>query len=158
MFWLIIFFCFLPGCIPVQEHSSKPLIINVLDKALYDDCHIPGSIHIPFNQVEQYVQKEKKDKEIIIYCSNYTCTTSHYVAEKLHTLDFINVKVYAGGMAEWYQYGLPVEGPSQKEYLTKYIEPTVTFTDKNDSMIISVQELAQKLDIKMVPKGNPMAA
>ncbi|HEV2916334.1 MAG TPA: rhodanese-like domain-containing protein [Candidatus Babeliales bacterium] len=157
--WLpILFVCLLSGCGTSEQNQSKPLVINVLDKTLYDDCHIVGSIHMPFDTVEYNVRNEPKDREIIIYCSNYACTTSHYVAKKLKEQGFIQVKVYAGGMAEWWQNGLPTQGPATKPYLTKKIEPTVTTSDEDGIMNISMQELAEKLNVTMVPKGNPRAA
>ena len=45
---------FLSGCVSSEKKeidAPKLLVINVLDKALYDDCHITGSIHVPFDQV-----------------------------------------------------------------------------------------------------------
>ena len=60
-----------------------------------------------------------KDTEIVIYCSNYACTTSDYVAKKLYDQGFTHVMVYQGGMAEWKQRGMPTEGPGQQLYLTK---------------------------------------
>src|SRR5918994_1129499 len=100
---------------PVQ--TSGPLVVNVLDKELYDDCHITGSIHIPFNQLKKELSQQDKSREIVVYCSNYRCTSSHYAVKQLQDLGFGNAQVYEGGMAEWYQQGYPVTGAHAKGYL-----------------------------------------
>lgn len=155
----------LTGCAPSEKVTpGEPLVMNVLDKELYDDCHIIGSVHVPFNRVEQYVRNENKDREIIVYCSNYACTTSHYVAQKLCELGFSHVYVYAGGMAEWWQHGLPVEGSATKSYLTVKAEPIfqsneeVTMHACDGVKIISTQALAEKLGVVVLPIENDMAA
>jgi rhodanese-related sulfurtransferase len=167
--WIYIY-CFilvgLTGCMPSEKATSaKPLVINVLDKELYDDCHIIESVHVPFNRVEQYVHNENKDREIIVYCSNYACTTSHYVAQKLCELGFSHVYVYAGGMAEWWQYRLPVEGPATKPYLAVKMAPMPQSDEEiteehgcNGVKIISTHELAEKLGVVVLPIENDMAA
>ncbi|MCL4361023.1 rhodanese-like domain-containing protein [Candidatus Dependentiae bacterium] len=106
------------------EISQGVKVINVLDKALYDDVHIKGSIHIPFGQVADKAKSENwnKNMPIVIYCSNYACTASASEAKKLKELGFNNVSVYEGGMAEWYQLSKKdssymVEGPAKQKYL-----------------------------------------
>jgi rhodanese-related sulfurtransferase len=169
---------FLGGCRSSEKKVLEPLVINVLDKAMYDDCHIVGSIHVPFDQIEQYVWNEDRDREIVLYCSNYACTSSHYVAQKLRDRGFVNAKVYEGGMAEWWQNGLPTEGPAQKPYLAREVPPMAKerlvsiSRDMAGKLVhenavvesiytvatISMSELAEKLHIVMVPKGNQEAA
>jgi rhodanese-related sulfurtransferase len=128
------------------SETQKMLVINVLDRALYDDCHIAGSIHVPFDHVEKYVQNMNKATEIVVYCSNYACTTSDYVARKLRDRGFTHVMVYEGGMAEWWQHKLPTVGPGLQPYLTKYMVKGEE-SDASSIPIISMHELAQKLNI-----------
>ena len=42
----------LPSC--GWDSGSKPsfVLVNVLDKEFYDDCHIKGSINVPFENLE----------------------------------------------------------------------------------------------------------
>lgn len=134
------------GCFTKQQPQELgPLVINVLDKKLYDDCHIPGSIQVDFDKVEQYVSNYPKDHTIVVYCSNYTCMTSHFVANKLIEKEYTQVQVYAGGMAAWYQAGYPVEGPAQQPYLHKEVE--FDFKDVDKLPKIETKELAELLKI-----------
>ena len=151
---------FLSGCVSSEKKeidAPKLLVINVLDKALYDDCHITGSIHVPFDQVISYVRDMSKDTEIVVYCSNYACTTSDYVAKKLYDQGFTHVMVYQGGMAEWKQQGMPTEGPGQQLYLTK----TMIKLDESDHSVIpviTIDELARKLNLDRAGNNSEVAA
>lgn len=102
--------------VPAQE-SIALRVVNVLDKPLYDDCHIKGSINVPFMEVEEVAKSWNKDGEVVFYCSNYQCTASGAAARQLEQLGFENVFVYDAGMAAWYQSGLPVEGACAQGYL-----------------------------------------
>lgn len=138
----------------LQEQKKAGLFVfNVLDKELYDDCHIKGSIHVPLTELEQKVQSlDKENAEIVIYCSNYLCGSSEQACKKLQSMGFKHVWAYEGGTAEWYQMGLPVEGQSQSSYLTKKIAPPPHDASRA-CLTVTAQELAQKLQT-----NNMMAA
>ena len=141
----------LPSCIFDQNGSKQKktglVIVNVLNKELYEDCHIVGSLSVPFEQVEQYAQAHvDKDAEIVIYCSNYMCSASGAACRKLQALGFKNVCAYEAGTAEWYQQGLPTQGPAKSSYLNHKLEqPT---HDETDICIITTQELSQKMKLE----------
>jgi rhodanese-related sulfurtransferase len=128
----------------VQEKQSGLIIINVLDKDWYDDCHIKGSINVPFFELDEFVKKLDTEKaEIVLYCSNYFCTSSIYACRHLKDMGFKKVWAYEGGIAEWYQLGLPVEGPCQRAYLAKSVQPEHEMV--SDDCLITAQELMQKI-------------
>ena len=133
------------GCWSAAPREQKPLVINVLDKTLYDDCHIPGSVQVDFDKVDRYVANLPQSTPIIIYCSNYACMTSHFVARRLREKKYTQVQVYAGGMAEWFLKGYPVEGPAQATYLHKEVMPQEEESDEIPK--ISIRELAELLKI-----------
>jgi rhodanese-related sulfurtransferase len=137
------------GCSTKKEELQKKqgiFVLNVLDKAMYDDCHIKGSVQVPLEEVERFAASLDPEKaEIVVYCSNYMCTSSEYAVKKLKALGFQHVWAYEGGMAEWYQLGLPIEGSAQQPYLTKKVEkPT---NEEQSIPVITAQELATKLKI-----------
>lgn len=118
-------------------------VINVLDKELYDDCHIKGSINIPFNMIEQYAKRLDKNTHVVLYCSNYMCTASGAAARMLKKMGFENVWAYEAGMAEWYQDKLPVEGNCKESYLNIHLEkPEIT---EQGIQPITTQELKNKI-------------
>ncbi|MCF7900350.1 rhodanese-like domain-containing protein [Candidatus Babeliales bacterium] len=120
VFFLLSGLTFLSGCFDFgKKDTKKPdlLVINVLDKESYDDCHIPGSIQVDMMKVKDYVVPYPKTTQIVVYCSNYACTASTYVVKKLKKDGFEHVWDYAAGMAGWYKDKFPVTGPAKAEYL-----------------------------------------
>lgn len=141
----------LPGCgEKATEGSAKKsgvVVINVLDKDIYTDCHIAGSINVPFDQLDAALETIEKDADIVFYCSNPMCTSSEYAATKFKKAGFANVSVYEGGTAEWYQKGLPVEGPSTASYLRGSIESQPC--EERGCTILTAEQLAQKLGVEL---------
>lgn len=139
----------LAGCGQEKQQAPKTglIVVNVLDQDLYNDCHIKDSISIPFESIEQGARDIDKNAEVVLYCSNYMCSTSEYAGKKLRELGFTNVRVYEGGTAEWFQKGLPVEGPSQKSYLSKEVG-NFGADSANSIPTISASELAEKMGLK----------
>lgn len=137
----------LPGCFfntTNEAPAGRSLyVLNVLDKPEYDDCHIVGSLQVSLDKVESFVQKLNKDTEMVVYCSNYYCTASGQVAQQLQSLGFTKVWAYEAGMAEWFQRGLPVQGPCKQSYLKKVIPQPADH--EGDSNTITTDQLYDKM-------------
>lgn len=135
------------GCGESKKNDTNPpklLVINLLDKALYNDCHIAGSVHVPFTEIEAYAQSLHRQIPIVVYCSNYQCTASGQAYKQLKKMGFEYVWAYEGGMAEWYQLKYPVAGSCSMKYLTK----EVPMPDEDHSIEkISAQELKSKMEM-----------
>ncbi len=148
LFFLAVPLLLLPGCwlndlMGGKEKKASLYIINVLDKPFYDDCHIKGSVHVPFEKVHSFTDKLNKDTELVIYCSNYLCTASGQVASELIANGFKNVWAYEAGMADWAQHGYPVEGVCQKPYLTA---ANKHHGEAEKVPVISAEELKEKME------------
>lgn len=146
---LVMMIAVLPACWNKSENGPKKtglFVLNVLEKSYYDDCHIAGSINVPFEILEQFARGlDKEHAEIVVYCANYACTASGAACKKLKSMGFKKVFAYEGGTAEWLQLGLPTEGPAQSSYLTKaYAKPEHT---DPEVPVITAQELAAKLKL-----------
>lgn len=127
-----------------KESKSKGLyVVNVLDKDLFSDCHIKGSINIPFEEVEQFANKIDKSSHVVFYCSNYMCTASGISARLFKKLGFENVWAYEAGMADWYQNKLPVEGVCKQNYLEMKVDRPQF--EETDIKIITTDELKNKM-------------
>lgn len=135
------------GNIPfLTQKKTGLVVINVLDKQWYDDCHIKGSINVPLEAIETYAQQlDPEASEIVLYCSNYFCTSSGYACKLLKNKGFKHVWAYEGGTAEWYQLGFPVEGPCEQEYLKKKIEQSQEADVSSECDTITAQALLAKL-------------
>ena len=50
------------------------------------------------------------DDEIVVYCSHEGCAASKYAYHLLESKGYGNVRRYSGGIDEWEESGLPLEG------------------------------------------------
>jgi len=106
-------------------YSSNLVIVNVLEKEAYDRIRIKGSISIPRRELEGGRWTElDRSKEIVVHCSSFDCGASRMAAEFLESKGF-DVRAYEGGIKEWAESGLPMEGTvSARQYLEeKYGKP-----------------------------------
>jgi rhodanese-related sulfurtransferase len=100
--------------------SPGLVVVNVLAAPAYEKIRIKGSISIPRNELEGGRWKElDRSKEIVTHCSSYECGASKATAEFLEEKGF-NVAAYEGGIKEWAEAGLPMEGTiSPQQYLVE---------------------------------------
>jgi len=108
--------------------SSSLTLVNVLAPtkpsggdiayASYENIRIRGSVSIPRTELEAGRWKElDKSNEIVVHCSSYSCQASRKAARFLEEKGF-DVRAYEGGLKEWAQAGLPMEGKlTAREYL-----------------------------------------
>lgn len=85
-------------------------LIEVLDENDYKAEHIKGAINIPLERIgTEAKDRFDKDDKIVVYCSDYSCSSSPTAAKKLDNLGFKNVYDFEGGKKEWKDAGLPME-------------------------------------------------
>lgn len=136
---------FLAGCWPFSTvEKSKLVVINVLDASDFQDCHITGSINIPFDQMEERMKTLNKKDSYVLYCSNYSCTAAPFMAQTMKEDGFENVAIFHGGIVEWYQKGYPYQGPATREYLKEENEQHPEELH-SDIKIVSADELKEAL-------------
>ena len=83
-------------------------LVNCLNEWAFQAKRIPGSIH--FNTPNDMLAALKKDDEIVVYCSNPECLASLAAYHRLADHGYTNVRRYAGGLVDWENAGLPLEG------------------------------------------------
>ena len=91
--------------------TTPPTLVEALPEMYYRDGHLPGARHLPHTDVATLADRVLPDKSapIVVYCASATCQNSHIAAEKLATLGYRSVFVYAGGKADWKDAGFPLE-------------------------------------------------
>ena len=88
---------------------EEPLkLIMALNRWAFDAKHIPGSLH--FDSPDELYSALRNDDEIIVYCSNVDCLSSVALYRALLARGYNNVRRYAGGLIDWEDAGLPLEG------------------------------------------------
>ncbi len=97
--------------------QSEVVVINVLNKEYFEDCHIKESIGIPLNELKGKADLLDRNKEIIVHCANYMCTASSAAYKLLREMGFKKILAFEGGMKEWKDKSYSVEGSCILDYL-----------------------------------------
>jgi rhodanese-related sulfurtransferase len=89
--------------------ANEPIkLIMALNRWAFDAKHIPGSLH--FDTPEGLFATLDEDDEIVVYCSNVDCLASVALYWALKDRGYESVRRYAGGLLDWEDAGLPLEG------------------------------------------------
>ena len=89
--------------------SGEPVkLIMALNSWAFDAKHIPGSLH--FDTPEDLYAAVDPDEEVVVYCSNVDCLASVALYWALIDRGYNRVRRYAGGLIDWEDAGLPLEG------------------------------------------------
>ena len=83
-------------------------LIMALNRWAYDAKHIPGSLH--FDTPDELYAAVQPDDEVVVYCSNVDCLSSVALYRDLVRRGYRNVRRYSGGLLDWEDAGLPLEG------------------------------------------------
>ena len=107
------------GTEPIQTISRDELktkldrgdafkLIMALNRWAYEAKHIPGSLH--FDTPDELYAAVKPDDEVVVYCSNVDCLSSVALYRDLVRRGYRNVRRYSGGLLDWEDARLPLEG------------------------------------------------
>lgn len=90
---------------------------------IYDQSHIPGSIHINVEHWERLLPKDKKNSFLIFYCINRLCNVSWEASQYAISLGYENVYQMPDGIQGWVQNGYEFEGAGRRDpALSKALE------------------------------------
>jgi len=93
--------------------AGEPVqLVETLRAEHFAQGHLPGAVHIHFEEVEDRAAAKLPDRDalIVTYCSNTACQNSRIAAEKLAKLGYTNVRRYEEGKQDWIEAGLEVDG------------------------------------------------
>lgn len=88
-------------------------LVMALNRWAYDAKRIPGSLH--FDTPEGLYAALKPDDDVVVYCSQVDCLSSVAMYRDLVRRGYRNVRRYAGGLLDWEDAGLPLEGSFVEE-------------------------------------------
>jgi rhodanese-related sulfurtransferase len=83
-------------------------LIMALNRWAYESKHIPGSLH--FDTPDELYAAIRPEDEVVVYCSNVDCLSSVALYRDLLRRGYGNVRRYSGGLLDWEDAGLPLEG------------------------------------------------
>lgn len=95
---------------------QKPgvIVLDARPKDFFEMEHIPGAQSLPAgvseDRLTDALKDVPKDGPIIIYCEGGACHDSLDLAAKVTQAGWTNVAVYFGGIMEWMDMNMPMEG------------------------------------------------
>jgi rhodanese-related sulfurtransferase len=94
--------------------SRNVVVLNVLTEDDFLKLHIKSSVHLPLTQnrdefAQEVENRYGRDKFFITYSENMICAAGPNAAQALKIRGFKS-EVYLGGVQEWAEAGLPLEG------------------------------------------------
>ena len=99
----------------IMESGDNFDLVDVLPKESYEKEHIKGAISLPLADIDKLSGKLLKKNDLVItYCASFECQASTNAAEKLAALGYTNVLDYKGGLKDYKEANLPMEGSAFK--------------------------------------------
>jgi len=104
------------------ERGGGPALIDVREKAEWDEGHIPGAVHIPRSYLEQRVEQVVPDRSrpVVLYCASGI--RSVFAGKTLRDMGYGDVTSMSGGFTQWKDQGRPFVVPRalSNEQLRRY--------------------------------------
>lgn len=94
--------------VKVYQENNSAFIVDARPYVKFLQETIPGAISIPDTELDKLIGRFpiNKNEKIVIFCGGFSCEKSHIIANKLISLDYKDVTVYAGGLPAWKESGL----------------------------------------------------
>ena len=94
-----------------KSAEAKPVLIDVRPQADYDFSHLPHALHMALSDTPASLGfSERTDESLVVY--DAVGEDAFPVAASLVLRGYARVQVLEGGIFEWANHGLPLDGPS----------------------------------------------
>lgn len=90
------------------EHDPDTQVISALGPTRFRAAHIPGSE--TFTSIANLLAMTDPDATIVVYGSNEADFSGPWLWRILRSHGYDDVRVYPGGLADWADAGLPLDG------------------------------------------------
>jgi rhodanese-related sulfurtransferase/DNA-binding transcriptional ArsR family regulator len=91
-----------------RMRKGKVTLLDVRPAREYQAGHIPGAFSVPLEQLESYLAKLPKNKEIVAYCRGPLCLMSIEAVKLLRHKGFQATR-WDQGIVEWVTRGFPLK-------------------------------------------------
>ena len=81
------------------DQTKGMAILDVRTDKEFKQGHIPGSLHIPLDELGARAKKLRKDKELVVYCQSGN--RSIWAIKRLMGMGFTNLHNLKGGYHAW---------------------------------------------------------
>lgn len=95
----------------MRAAQEKFTLVDVLSRESFDREHIPGAVSMPLAGLKRLALRLlDKNDTIVVYCASFECNASSAAAQQLEALGFTHVLDYKGGLKDYKEGGLALEG------------------------------------------------
>jgi len=96
----------------LESGEDTVRLVMALNEWAFRAKHIPGSEH--FNTAEETFSSLGLEDDIVVYCTSDDCHASVALYHALVDHGYLNVRRYSGGLTDWEDAGLALEGEWSK--------------------------------------------
>jgi rhodanese-related sulfurtransferase len=91
------------------DENNAPLVLDVRSSREYEAGHVPGALHIPYDQLASRLEElgGGKDREIVVYCE--LGGRAEVAADILENAGYSRVRDLEGHMRRWRSGDFPRE-------------------------------------------------
>jgi rhodanese-related sulfurtransferase/putative NIF3 family GTP cyclohydrolase 1 type 2 len=122
------------------SQDSELLLLDVRTFQEYQKSHVSGAISVPLHEIRRNASELPRDKKLVVYCQNASCSMSTQAALELKKLGFQNISKLEGGFDEWNILGYPIES----DFKVLPISPALSYRE------ISIPKLLKKKRIQEI--------
>lgn len=92
----------------MMQRGEPFRLVMALNQWAFEAKHIPGSEH--FNSPDELYSSIDENEEVVVYCTSDDCHSSLAMYHALVERGYRKVRRYSGGLTDWENTGLPLEG------------------------------------------------
>lgn len=92
----------------LDKAPEKLHLVDVRSPESFAAAHLPTAVNIPLADIVSNLGTLPKNKTIVVYCGNMTCSLAPKAALELAQKGF-TVQQLTGGLATWQEQGFPVQ-------------------------------------------------
>lgn len=97
--------------------AAGALAVDARDAEAYAETHLPGAVSLPLidfeGQSSVFFEQVPRSTTLVVYCSGYGCPDSFDLSVLLLEAGYRDVRLFEGGLPEWSDAGLALEGDGQ---------------------------------------------
>jgi rhodanese-related sulfurtransferase len=91
-----------------NERGDRFRLVMALNEWAFNAKRIPGSER--FDSEAELKEAVDPAEEVVVYCTNPKCHASIALYHALVDAGYENVRRYHGGIEDWEEHGMPLEG------------------------------------------------
>lgn len=85
--------------------GNEVYVYDLRTKEQYDNGHIQTALSLPEKELISRISEILKEKEVVLYCQNFSCEEAPRAVMILDTAKYKNFRVLFGGVEEWTSEG-----------------------------------------------------